>query len=153
MLRGNFIKYTRRVKFMRKPAGPVGERRSKAREDKTVGRGGKTSERLLRYMKTWMNSLLSTQHFRNFQLWRLPAERSRKGDPVREAEHCSLPKPTRNYTARAQGHSQISKETKLLKIPTDGLQSAGHKHKRAPWILGVPKNYQLLHKVLKKSQL
>lgn len=36
----------------------------------------------------------------NFQLWLLPAERTRKEDPLREAEHCSLPKPTRNYTAR-----------------------------------------------------
>lgn len=68
--------------------------------------------------------------------------------------HCqSLPGITQ---PGARGHSQISKETKLLKIPTDGLQSAGHRQEgseRALWILGVPKNYQLLHKILKKTLL
>lgn len=119
-----------------------------------MGRGEKTSEMLLCHMKTQMNSVLRTEQFRELPS---PGPCLQRGAGKRilcgklSIAHCqSLPGITQ---PGARGHSQISKETKLLKIPTDGLQSAGHRQEgseRALWMLGVPKNYQL-HKNLEEN--
>lgn len=153
-LRGNFIKYTRRVKLVRKSARPAGDKDKRLDRTKLWG-GGKNlrntslphqnpNELTVQYVTVQGTSTSGVC----LQIG--PGKRILSGKL--SIAHCqSLPGITQ---PGARGRSQISKETKLLKIPSDGLQSAGHRQQgseRAPWILGAPKNYQHLHKILKKT--
>lgn len=152
MLRGNFIKYTRRVKLIRKSARPAGDKRldrtklwGRQKNLRNTSLPHKNPNELTVQFVTIMGTSTS-----GTCLQRGPGKRILSGKL--SIAHCqSLPGITQ---PGARGHSQISKETKLLKTPTDGLQSAGHRQQgseRAPWILGAPKNYQLLQKILKKT--
>ena len=60
MLEENFIKYTRKMKLIRKAVGPIGDKKVKGMLNKTKPwGGGKTSKILLCHMKVQMNSPFS----------------------------------------------------------------------------------------------